>query len=137
MITTDTDVVTDLAVKLITFLETNEAPDDLFADDLFLDFTLPTWRVQAQSASDAVALRRAGHPQPGRVPRHRLDRTDRGFLLEVEETWEQDGEKWYCRELLRADVSDGRIAELSVYCTGDWDAARVAEHAAAVRLARP
>jgi len=39
--------------------------------------------------------------------------------------------------LFRADVSDGAISQLTVYCTGDWDRARVAEHAAAVRLLRP
>ncbi|MFD0637224.1 hypothetical protein ACFQ9X_42305 [Catenulispora yoronensis] len=71
------------------------------------------------------------------MPRSRLDATATGFVLEVEERWEQDGESWYCRELFRADVSDGAIAELSVYCTGDWDRARVAEHAAAVHLLKP
>ena len=29
------------------------------------------------------------------------------------------------------------IAELTVYCTGDWDEARQREHAAAVELIRP
>jgi hypothetical protein len=29
------------------------------------------------------------------------------------------------------------IAALSVYCTGDWDAARREEHARAVHLLRP
>ena len=60
-----------------------------------------------------------------------------GFVLEVEESWHDRGEDWYCRELFRADVTDGRISSLSVYCTGDWDAARVAEHRTAVHLLRP
>jgi len=34
-------------------------------------------------------------------------------------------------------VRGDSICSLSVYCTGDWDAARVAEHAAAARLLRP
>jgi hypothetical protein len=59
------------------------------------------------------------------------------FVLEVEEQWEQDEEPWYCRELLRADVSDGSISQLSVYCTGDWDQALVARHAQEVPLIRP
>ena len=41
------------------------------------------------------------------------------------------------REMARADVEDGSISELSVYCTGDWDTERVAEHQAAVSLLRP
>jgi len=39
--------------------------------------------------------------------------------------------------MARADVEDGSISELSVYCTGDWDTERVAEHQAAVSLLRP
>ena len=30
-------------------------------------------------------------------------------------------------------IVDGAITEITVYCTGDWDRARVAEHASAVR----
>jgi hypothetical protein len=58
-------------------------------------------------------------------------------VLEVEEEWDQGGQSWYCRELFRADVSDGAVSELAVYCTGDWDGALVARHAQAVSLLRP
>src|SRR4051794_32411126 len=126
-----------LAERLVSFLETGIAPPGLFAPDLFTDFTMPQWRLQAATAEASVQLRRAGHPSRGRVPRSRLDVTERGFVLEVEEEWDQDGQQWYCRELFRADVADGVITELSVYCTGDWDEARVAEHRAAVTLLRP
>ena len=39
--------------------------------------------------------------------------------------------------MMRIEVTDGAIAGLTVYCTGDWDEARQAEHAAAVTLIRP
>jgi len=126
-----------LAEKFVEFLETGEVPDGLFAADMFCDFTMPTWRLQASGVGDSVALRLAGHPEPGRVPRWRFDPTPTGFVLEVEEAWESGGEYWTCRELFRADVGDEGISQLSVYCTGDWDAARRAEHAAAVTLIRP
>jgi len=129
--------IDDLAAELVSFLETGEVAPGLFADDVFCDFTAPRWRLQAQGRADAVAIRAAGHPGPGRVPRSRLDATATGFVLEVEERWEADGESWYCRELMRADVRGGSIVEIAVYCTGDWDRARVAEHAAAVTLLRP
>ncbi|MFG2794654.1 hypothetical protein [Streptomyces sp. NPDC048419] len=127
----------ELADKLVTFLETGIPPAGLFTPDAFCDFTPPQWRLQAQGIDDLVALRKAGHPGASRVPRSRYDATATGFVLEVEEQWEQDGESWYCRELLRADVADGSISQLSVYCTGDWDRARVAEHARSVQLRRP
>lgn len=127
----------DLADKIITFLETGRVPDGLFTPDVFLDFTMPLWRIQAQGVTDTVASRKAGHPSPGLVPRSRFDSTPTGFVLEVEELWDQDGDCWYCRELIRADVAGGSISELSVYCTGDWDSARVARHASEVALIRP
>jgi hypothetical protein len=124
----------DLADKFITFLETGTVPDGLFTPDVFVDLSVPQRRLQTQGVQDAVALRGAGHQGPSRVPRSRLDATATGFVLEIEERWEHGGERWYCRELFRAGVHDGSISELSIYCTGDWDQAQVAEHARAVTL---
>ena len=126
-----------LADGLITFLETGTPPAGLFAPDAFCDLTVPTWRLQAQGQDGIVRLRHEGHPSKGTVPRHRLDPTPTGFVLEVEEAWEQDGDQWYCRELLRADVENDAITSLSVYCTGDWSSAQVAAHGQAVQLIRP
>jgi hypothetical protein len=126
----------EVADELVSFLETGMPPEGLFTSEVFCDFTMPQWRLQAVGIEDVVALRNGGHPAPGRVPRSRLDATTTGFVLEVEEEWDQDNESWYCRELIRADVSDGAISQLSVYCTGDWDSELVARHAAAVQLLR-
>jgi hypothetical protein len=134
---TSEETARELAGKLISFLESGRAPDGMFAPDVFVDFTMPRWRLQAQGARDVVGMRLAEHPGTSRVPRSRFDATTTGFVLEVEEEWEQDGESWYCRELFRADVSDGAISELAVYCTGDWDRALVARHARVVSLLRP
>ena len=127
----------ELAGKFIEFLESQAPPEGLFTPDVFCDFTSPQWRQQAQGIEDAVSIRKAGHPGPSRVPRSRFDATATGFVLEVEEEWDQDGEQWYCRELFRADVSNGSISQISVYCTGDWDTQRRADHAKAVQLLRP
>lgn len=125
-----------LADELVVFLETGTPPEGLFAPDVFCDFTMPHWRLQSEGADGLVALRRAGHPGPGRVVRSRLDETGTGFVLEVEERW-RDERAWYCRELFRADVVDGSISQLSVYCTGDWDEEREALHRRRVELIRP
>ena len=50
---------------------------------------------------------------------------------------EAEGQQWYAREMMRIEVADGAIAQLTVYCTGDWDEARQAEHAGTVTLIRP
>lgn len=126
----------DLASKFVTFLETGTPPAGLFSADVFCDFTMPQWRLQAQGIEDVVALRKAGHAGPSRVPRSRFDLTATGFVIEVEERWDADGESWYCREMFRADIADAAVTALSVYCTGDWDRARVRSHSESVRLIR-
>ena len=126
-----------VAARLVAFLETNTAAPELFTPDVFVDFTTPLWRDQAQGRADLIAMRLRGHPMPGKVSRHRVDATPSGFVIEVEEQWEQGGEQWYCRELMRADVTGGAISMISVYCTGDWDTERRAKHAREVRLLRP
>jgi hypothetical protein len=126
----------DLAGQMITFMETGTAPDGLFTPEVFCDFTMPLWRLQAQGVDDLTALRKAGHPGPSRIPRSRFDVTTTGFVLEVEEQWDQDGESWYCREMIRADISGSSVSQISVYCTGDWDRERVRRHAESVQLIR-
>ena len=73
---------------LVRFLERNEAPDGLFTDDVFTDFAMPIWRLQAVGPAGAEALRKRGHPVPSRVTGARYDPTPSGFVLEVEEEWD-------------------------------------------------
>ncbi|HKS51916.1 MAG TPA: hypothetical protein VJS67_08605 [Pseudonocardiaceae bacterium] len=123
----DTAVIADLSAKMITFLETGCAPEGLFHPDALLDVSVPTWRVQARGVEDLIRVRKDSHPWLGTVTATRQDPMPNGFVLEAEERWQHDGQHWYCREMLRADVSDGRIGALTVYCTGDWDEARQQE----------
>jgi hypothetical protein len=127
----------DLVQRFITWLETGVRPEKMFADDVFADFTIPRWRLQAQGGSATYHLREDGHPFPGRVRVEALDRTSRGFLLQIEERWEAHGQHWYCRELIHCVVTDRLITELSIFCTGDWDELVQQQHAARVRLIRP
>jgi hypothetical protein len=128
---------TRLAESLVGWLETGVRPVDLFADDAFADLTLPHWRVQAEGADAAFRLREQQHPFPGKVTTARVDRTSGGFLTQLEERWDADGQRWYCRELIHSIVADGRISELVVYCCGDWDEDVQRRHAQEVRLVRP
>ena len=135
---TTASVDTKIAVaRLIEFMETGTPPEGLFSSGAFVDLSLPQWRLQADNATDAIALRTHGHPFPGHVRVERLCTTDSGFTMEFEERWEHAGQHWYCREMIRADVVDDTIVDMAVYCTGDWDEARQREHAQAVPLFRP
>jgi hypothetical protein len=128
---------TSVAVaKLVRYLETGTAPDDLFTPDAFTDLSLPQWRLQAATAADLIAVRAQQHPFPGEVRVERVEHTDSGFTMEFEERWEHEGQRWYSREMIRADVVGERIVDMAVYCTGDWDEATQREHAATVQLIR-
>jgi hypothetical protein len=129
----DTSAVT---ANLIQFLETGSAPEGLFAPDLFSDLSLPHWRVQTATSAEILAERADSHPFPGKVRVERVEQTGHGFTIEFEERWHHEGQAWYCREMIRADVVGRSIVEMSIYCTGDWDEARQREHAEAVRLIR-
>ena len=99
-----------LAGKLVRFLEVGDPPPGLFRPDVFCDFTMPQWRLQFQGLEAVVAGRRQSHPALGQVARWRCDPTPTGFVVELEERWREGAGEWYCREMFRADVSDGAIA---------------------------
>jgi hypothetical protein len=120
--------------RFLTFLESGEAAPGLFTDDVFCDLSAPRWRLQARGSAQVVALRRGGHPCAGTVPRWRADPTADGYVLEVEERWTDSQSDWYCREMFRMRLRGGAIEHMAAYCTGDWDAARQAEHRQAVTL---
>jgi hypothetical protein len=126
-----------VVANLIKFLEFGSIPDGLFAPDVFADLSLPHWRVQTATAEGIIAERVAGHPFPGQVRVERVEQTDHGFTIEFEERWDNEGQRWYCREMIRADVVGDSIVEMSIFCTGDWDEARQRQHAEAVQLIRP
>jgi hypothetical protein len=133
----DSEQAHRLGARLVHFLETGTVPEGLFRPDVFCDLSLPQWRLQARGIEETVRVRKEGHPSPGRVPRWRSDPTPDGFVVELEEQWESADGPWYCREMIRAEVREGEVSEMSVYCTGDWDEARQEEHARVVTLLRP
>jgi len=126
-----------LAKQFVGWLETGVRPDGMFADDIFADLTVPQWRLQALGIDDAFGLRENSHPFQGEVRIEALDVTARGFLIQFEERWRADGQRWYCRELIHCVVRSERISELVIYCTGDWDEATQQRHANQVPLQRP
>lgn len=129
-------VVEDLSRKFVSFLETLIVPDGLFATEAFIDLSLPQWRLQATGVEGMVELRTRGHNFTGDVAHWRSEATESGFVIEFDESWANEGQQWYCREMAWAKVEDGLISEMSIYCTGDWDEAAQAEHGRSVTLLR-
>jgi hypothetical protein len=123
--------------RFVAYLETG-ATEGLFAPDVFCDLTLPHWRIQVRGAEQMIATKARLHPPGGRTRVEKLLAGPDRYAIKVEERWEDGGQQWYCREAFLCGLDEqGRISELSVYCTGDWDEGRVAAHADAVTLLRP
>src|SRR5260370_1301295 len=101
------------------------------------NLSLPHGGIQAATAEEIVAIRAESHPWPGKVRVERVEQTDRGFTLEFEERWDNEGQRWYCREMIRADVVGDSILQLAIFCTGYWDDRRQVRHREAVHLIRP
>ncbi|MFP5319839.1 MAG: nuclear transport factor 2 family protein [Acidimicrobiia bacterium] len=107
-------------------------PADLFAPDVVLDATVPGWRFSVQGPH-AVARQYGGwFTAPASL--EELDRlpVSGGEVLTYLLTWEERGIPYaahHCH-VLRID-GDGRIAGDRFFCGGRWDAALLAEMAAA------
>ncbi|MFI5958868.1 hypothetical protein [Cryptosporangium sp. NPDC051539] len=127
-----------VAARFVRWMETGEGADEVFAPDVFGDITLPHWRLQTDNAADLVEIRRTDHPFTGTIRVERLEPTPVGWVMQIEERWtDASGAPWYCREMFRADVTDGLISDFAIYCCGDWDLAAVRRHEAEVTLLRP
>ena len=113
--------------------ETLDAPDDLFATDAFFDVLPPFWRFQFEGRDAFVAQLRAINVGPSTAQVLRVVPTATGFLMEHEETQQDEVARrvWLC------DVRDGRITEVLGYCNGGWDAELRARHLAEAPMMRP
>ncbi len=133
-----TAIIQTSVERFVEFLETGGIPEGLLAPSVFGDLTFPRWRIQTEGAVDLIAGRRRLHPQPGRVRLERVTPTETGYLVKLEERWEDGGQQWYCREGFVLDLDEnGAISDFTLYCTGDWDEDRQREHRNAVILSRP
>ena len=86
------------------------------------------------STTWSLSEKRSPRPRQGAALAVRSDAG--GVRHRVEERWKDGGHDWYAREMARAEVIDGAVSSLSVYCTGDWDENRRIQHAGEVTLSR-
>jgi hypothetical protein len=132
----DSATVERLSTAFNRCFETLEAPDDLFAPDVFCDLLPPLWRFQLQGpAALAAQLRAIAEGEPSaRVLR--VVPTATGFVMEHEET-QRAATTYVARRLWLCEVRDGRITEVVGYCNGGWDDELRARHAAEAPMLRP
>jgi len=122
-------VADQLAERLADVFRTADA-SDVFTDDLFLDGHPPLWRFQLQGL-DAFTSWLVGYsPEGVDTTVVRTVPTATGFVTELTGRHEEDGVLMTDRKIVLCAVRDGRIAEMTIYCSGDWDPELRARHAA-------
>ena len=99
------------------------AVGDVLTDDVFLDGNPPLWRFQLQGIEAFAAWYKSYAPNGmDEVTVVRTVPTASGFVTELTERNREDtGKEITGREIVLCTVRDGRISELTVYCSGDWD----------------
>lgn len=132
----DDEEAKKIAERFVRFLETND-PGDVFAGDVFADVNVPEWRFQMQGVDAVVAWMAAELPSGSRVPSWRSDPTSSGVIVEVDQRYDVDGAEHLSRNLDRLDVRGGKIAEWTMFCTGDWSPATQERQAREAPMIRP
>jgi hypothetical protein len=131
------ETVERLSARLHDVFTTFEAGEDAFTPDVFCDLNMPEWRFQLQGRDAFAAQLARINRGPSRMEVLRTVPTASGFVTEHVEHEDVDGEDHSARRLLLCEVVRGRIAEVTVYCTGEWDDELRARHAAEAPMIRP
>jgi len=129
------DSIETLNERLAEVFRTNDA-SDVFTADVFFDLNMPVWRFQMQGVDAFESWRRGLSPQGSEVNTLRTVPTFSGFVTEFEEVEEQGGRLLTSRKMFLCEVRGGRIAEVVAYCSGEWDEALRARHAAEAPMIR-
>jgi hypothetical protein len=132
----DDAVAQELSERLADVFRTAQA-SDVLAEDVFLDGNPPLWRFQLQGRDTFDTWIKSFMPHGADTMVVRTIPTVTGFVTEFTGRHDENSQEITDRKILLAEVRHGRITELTVYCSGDWDADLRARHAAETQLIRP
>ena len=132
----DDALAQELSERLADVFRTADA-GIVLADEVFLDGHPPLWRFQLQGRDALDAWIKGFMPGGADTTVVRTIPTVTGFITEFTGHHQDNGEEITDRKILLAEVRAGRITELTIYCSGDWDAELRARHAAETQLLRP
>ena len=117
----DDALAQELSERLADVFRTADG-GDVLADDVFLDGHPPLWRFQLQGRDTFDAWIKSFMPDGADTTVVRTIPTVTGFVTEFTGRHEENGEEITDRKILLAEVRAWRIAELTIYCSGDWNA---------------
>src|SRR5262245_40557605 len=126
----------ELSERLADVFRTAEV-GDVLTEDVFLDGHPPLWRFQLQGRDTFAAWLKGYSPDGAETTVVRTVPTATGFVNELTGRHDEDGVEMTDRQIMLCEVRNGRIAELTIYCSGDWDPELRARHAAEAPIIRP
>ncbi len=129
----DDALAQELSERLADVFRTADA-SDVLADDVFLDGNPPLWRFQLQGRDSFDAWIKSFMPDGADTTVVRTIPTVTGFVTEFTGRHEDNGDEITDRKILLAEVRGGHITELTIYCSGDWNAELRARHTAETQL---
>ena len=110
---------------------------DVLTEDVFLDGHPPLWRFQLEGRETFAGWLQGYSPDGSEVTVVRAVPTASGFVTELVGRHEEHGEVITDRKIILCEVREHQISELTIYCSGDWDAELRARHAADAPILRP
>ena len=123
--------------RFVRFLETAEDTDGLLDPQVFVDFNVPHWRFQMQGADIFARQLKDDSPNGAKVTTGLRLATPTGFVIEAPYVQkDQHGDNTRYRTMWAVEIRGGRIAEVVLYCTGEWDEATQARQAAEAPMIR-
>jgi hypothetical protein len=126
----------ELSERLADVFRTAEI-GDVLTDDVFLDGHPPLWRFQLEGRDIFATWLKGYSPDGATIKVVRTIPTVNGFVTEFVGEHQENGEKMTDRKILLCELRSRRVAALTVYCSGDWNAELRARHAAEAPLIRP
>jgi ketosteroid isomerase-like protein len=132
---TDDSVAQELSERLADVFRT-ASNFDVLTEDVFLDGHPPFWRFQLQGRDTFAAWLKDYSPEGHRTTVVRTIPTTTGFVTELVGAFVEDGEEKTDRKIVLCEVRDGHVSEMTVYCSGDWNAELRSRHAAETTLIR-
>jgi hypothetical protein len=134
---TDVNALNDLSRRFASVFEDPSSAEEVLAVDVFVDLNMPVWRMQLQGAGAFAAQLQVINEGDVHINVLRTVPTASGFVSEHEEHQDVDGQDLTARRLWLCEVNNGSIVEAIGYCSGEWDEALRARHAAEAPMIRP
>lgn len=133
----DVSALKRLSQRFANVFANPDSAEDVLSADVFLDLNMPVWRFQLQGAEAFATQLKQINEGDVRIDVLRTVPTASGFVTEHEEHQNVRGQDLTARRLWLCEVRHGRVVEAVGYCSGEWDEALRAKHAAEAPMIRP